>query len=519
MPVNFLRSSIKTGQLVATASAESVVEGDIIVSDIKPDIARVLWVDGVVSVNSNEVVQDRVMVEGAIDFDIVYVPEGENGMPQSIDGSISFSQYIDVPGAKPKMSCDLDVKLQYIDYALLNGRKLDIKAIVTIDANVIDELQLDVAAGVSDMENIEFQKRIMPLTTVVGSGSSQVLIRQGVELRDEKPSIKELIYYRVRPLIDSFNVLDNRVAVNGTLNLLAVYATDEQDNMIEYVEDEMGFEHTIDVPGAYVGLDCLPKAMVTEVSAEVKENPLGERRLINIEAMVELKASLFEKEQIEFINDIYGVGTAISAEVKEIRPMEYIGSSRIQIPFKDVVNIVAGPEIDKVYAIKGDAVVSEYSAGNGNINVEGTIRVEGMYSAAYSQQLIHGFAQEIPFKAAIPMDGADENCIVKFSALVRNISCSLVSSDAVDVKGEVLLNAVAWRSAAEKVVLSADISEQPVERPTGIIIYFVQPGDTLWSIAKRYSTTTARLKKINGLDDEASISAGMKLLIYNNIVV
>ncbi|MDI3509020.1 MAG: hypothetical protein PWP48_1078 [Clostridiales bacterium] len=519
MPLEFLRSTIKTGQLIAKASTESVVEGDIIVSDMRPDIARVLWIDGTVNISSSEVIQDKVMIEGAIDFNIIYVPEGEDGLPQNMEGSISFNQYMDVPGAKPKASCDLDVKLQYIDHALLNSRKLDVKAIVAIDANIIDEIQLDIASDVNGLSDIEVQRQGISLTKVVGSGSSQVLLRQGVELPDDKPSIKELIYYKIKPLISDFTVLDNRVNINGILHIFALYVTEEQYDLIENIEDDIEFEHTIDVPGANVGLDCLPKAEVSDISVDIKENPLGEMRIINLETMLDLKVSLFEKDELEFISDMYAVAAALKAETKEMKPMEYLGSVRSEASFKGIAEISAGPEIDKIYAVKGDALISECSVEDDNINLEGFVRIEGLYSAAYSQQLVHSFIQEIPLKASMTMDGVKSDSVIKLDTLVKDIAYSLVSADSVEINGHIVLDAAIWGSAPVKVIVDAQVSEEPPEKPTGIIIYFVQPGDTLWSVAKRYRTTIERLRALNELDDEADVATGSKLIIYNNIAV
>jgi LysM repeat protein len=45
------------------------------------------------------------------------------------------------------------------------------------------------------------------------------------------------------------------------------------------------------------------------------------------------------------------------------------------------------------------------------------------------------------------------------------------------------------------------------------VIYFVQNGDTLWDIAKRYSVKCDEIMEFNKLDEESRINTGMRLFI------
>ena len=50
-------------------------------------------------------------------------------------------------------------------------------------------------------------------------------------------------------------------------------------------------------------------------------------------------------------------------------------------------------------------------------------------------------------------------------------------------------------------------------KKASIIIYIVQSGDTLWKIAKKYSTTVAELVTMNNIDNPDVIIEGEKLII------
>ena len=51
------------------------------------------------------------------------------------------------------------------------------------------------------------------------------------------------------------------------------------------------------------------------------------------------------------------------------------------------------------------------------------------------------------------------------------------------------------------------------EKDSGIIIYYVQPGDTLWQIAKRYCVALDDIVRFNNIQDKDVIGEGERLII------
>ena len=55
-------------------------------------------------------------------------------------------------------------------------------------------------------------------------------------------------------------------------------------------------------------------------------------------------------------------------------------------------------------------------------------------------------------------------------------------------------------------------SAETYKKRPGMVIHFVQPGETLWKLAKDYRTTTEEIKKSNELTAE-EVLPGQKLLL------
>ena len=75
-----------------------------------------------------------------------------------------------------------------------------------------------------------------------------------------------------------------------------------------------------------------------------------------------------------------------------------------------------------------------------------------------------------------------------------------------------MINAAAFRKNTVNVI--SDISEEDFEEGSSpsIVLYFIQRGDTLWDIAKRYHTKEEYIRKLNNIEGD-NLTEGMQILI------
>lgn len=62
------------------------------------------------------------------------------------------------------------------------------------------------------------------------------------------------------------------------------------------------------------------------------------------------------------------------------------------------------------------------------------------------------------------------------------------------------------------VLAACATTPEPIS-PTGLRVYVVRRGDTLWSISQRHGTTVAAVSRVNRLRDPSQIAVGQRLLI------
>ena len=109
MEVTLSKESINTAEVLCTKYNQTLVESDIIVPDVKPDIAKILDVNGTVSMTQKNIQQDKAYIQGTVKITVLYLPDGDVvGRVKSLTATQDFNHTIDDsrcchrPGGRPR---------------------------------------------------------------------------------------------------------------------------------------------------------------------------------------------------------------------------------------------------------------------------------------------------------------------------------------------------------------------------------------------------------------------------------
>jgi len=67
-------------------------------------------------------------------------------------------------------------------------------------------------------------------------------------------------------------------------------------------------------------------------------------------------------------------------------------------------------------------------------------------------------------------------------------------------------------------VQEQELDYRKLQELPGIVGYIVQPGDTLWEIARTYYTTPEKIRRMNGMERE-EVQPGDRLLVVKELMV
>jgi LysM repeat protein len=517
MSLELVKEAVRLNQPIGEDSTQTIVENDIIVPDIKPDIVRILLLDGDAFINSAEAASDKLMIDGTVRYKILYVSDDPEQPVKSINTSSVFRHSMDIPNTRQGMQCRAKCDIEHMEYEILNSRKVNIKAIVSLEGIVTTQLEQYVARDFEGIEDVQVLKNNISVNSYIGDSSSDCPVKETLELPAGKPSIKEILRNDVKVTGKDFKLAENKIVVKGELNVSTLYIGDDETHSIQYMEHEIPFSQFIDLPGVDENSFCNVDFDIRDLSFEPVEDADGELRQLQSEANLNIYAECFEKKDIDLIEDAYSPSFRMSLEKEQLKMEELVAENKNQVTLKEIVDIdMDSPDIQEIFNVLGKLSLSGTEVSNDRIILEGVVACNILYLANNEEQPVFCTDREIPFKQTLDVKGVKPGMGLDIEMDIESYSYSMVSTKEVEVRFVIgLLSRV---SNQVTIPVIAKVVEQPpddkrqIPQPS-IIIYFTQPGDTLWKVAKKYSTTMDEIKRGNEFANGDILPPGEQILI------
>jgi len=511
MPIEIKKTVAQINRRIAGCQPQVLVECDVIVPDAKPDVLKVIQVDATAVIVQKDVQQGRVVINGRIDFKILYVPESAKGL-KGITYSTAFTHVEEVKEATPSIDASITADVEHIEFSMLNSRKIGIKGVVGMEMELSDKLNVET---VSDIEGDNVQSKgisINAFNTIVDK-EVEVLLTEQLVVPSGKPPIGAILKTDVAIRNRDVKVISNKIVVKGEIAICTLYTPEGEDG-VTYMEHEMPFTEILDAEG-------ISDELYSEISFDVKGSYFrevpdsdGDMRAVNAEVRLGVAIKAGEMVSINSLADAYGTDTDLGITREKLEIQEIVDTLKLQFTCKEALSTPSDiPNIVQVYNVIAKPYITSETVSGGKVNVAGVIDAYVLYLSDREDSPVYSFMQELPFAQSVDCNMADDDSLVNAHAEVSHISYSLNAAGGVDVRVIASCNVKVTRVVEAEVVV--DVTENPLTcgKIPSIVIYFVQSGDSMWEIAKRYRTRVADIEAVNSLSSEYRLETGMQLLI------
>ncbi len=507
--MELIKENIKVNDVVVNASTQKTIDGDIIVPDSKPDILKILQVDAVSCITEKEVYEGGLSIKGRVDLKILYIPDSETECIKSILTSFDFEEDISNKKIEESDFAVINSSVERAEFSLTNSRKLKIKTLVEFDYEIIRIKTLEPAVDTD--EDIEIKRRTVTLRNSLGVDEFSFMIRDRLVIPSGQASVNEILKadYSIKDI--EYTTITGRIMAKGTVSVCILYT--DNSGKIEFCEGELPFAEIWDMEDINENAECEIEYRLEEGSLDVEEDSDGDLReiMISMNAAAQIKA--WESIEVDMIEDCYAAYCKTSSESETISIEEIIARPSAQNTIREIIEISSSaPAVANVYNAVTKPYITKVGFERGKLICEGRLEVCVLYVSESSENPVYSIKKNIPFSYSLDCDICGSDAVPKLKAEVKHTGYNLNAAGEVEIRCILSISANVTRQREIRMITSVDAETDAEPDENKIIIYFVQPDDDLWSIAKKYCVPCKSIREFNDMQDDC-LKPGMRLLI------
>ncbi|MCL2859311.1 MAG: DUF3794 domain-containing protein [Oscillospiraceae bacterium] len=504
MILNTKKETICVNKIIGQKVENVVVEGDIIVPDIKPDILSTISNNGNVCVYKKEVMNGEVKIDGGINIYVMYLSDDQNNTIRSLNTVLDFTKTIAFDDCKANMNIDDNINIKSIECKILNGRKISMKVILDVSIKIYSNETIDIVNEIENIPNVEKLEEILELNSLVGTGETRVLAKDTIMI-DSIDNLAEILKTNISIGNIETKISYNKVLAKSEANIKLLYLTD--DNRINVVTNNIPIMGFIDMQNVNDSNICNTKYKLKNLI--VKPNSVDEHSIF-VEIELELSCFVYEKKTVRLIQDLYCPEEILNFTNKTIETRSYVNTIRDVINLSEMADL-EGLNEGKVYDVDISPLIESTKVKNGKINYSGEIVIS--YTYARSETIGIGTREiRAPFEHTIDLNNS-EISVVETNVEVQDDATIVNPNNKVETRLNLAFNVETYKNEKMNVIDEITLDENKKANQYSVVIYFVKPNDTLWNIAKELSSTVDDIIRLNGIENPDKINIGMPLFV------
>ena len=506
MDIRLLKEQIQLEQPAGAGQSQAVVEGEITLPGGLREETRVLSVDAMAAVDSAECGQDRLTAAGRVVFHALYT-QGDPDQVHAMEATADFTHLMDLPGALPRSRCQVQVQVEHAEGSAHNGR-LSLRAVVRLCARACSLQPTEALTGLSGVKGLEMRTQELDMKRTVASGSGDTLLREEFEL-PAALQISDTLYATARAQVEDVTGGQGRIGLSGNVYIEAVHASDMPGKPVVVTRHTLPFEHTLDLAGE--GGDTLEgRVQVKDVAVISQEAGEGERTM-RAEVLLGLRGWSDRREKATVLSDAYTTcGDDLRLTTREVVCRTEDHEQQAAESGKTLMMLPEGaPPVRSVLCAMAKPVLTGREQLGGRLMVEGMLEATLLYMTDGSPAPVAVF-QEEPFRAAFAAEAEEGDLL---TLCMADVDAGAITSDRVELRYVLHLTVSGVRSKRVRVVTDAQCIAAPAPDES-IVLCFVQPGESMWDIARRYRVPMKSLREMNP-EVGGEPKTGQGLVVWN----
>lgn len=518
--IDVIKESVRYEQLLKEDSTKHILKGEYLLRDSQyPDMKEVLGVEAKSIITGKEVLGDKVMVEGEVEYVVFYVSKDEENIEMeaneihAVTFNDKFANYLDINNDEHNVICNVECDVEHIEVSWMNERKVSISGVLLLKWEVYKDDEFEYVKDIEGKEDVQIQKLNEEISVLKGEKEVELLGKAMLKASMDKKEIGEIIKTSFIIHKKEVKSVEGKIYIGCYCKISVLYKAKDA-NELYVLEDDIYLSKEEEIVTASSGSITDMNLKVDNKHYAINLDDVGENRIIDIELVIKGKVKLYCKESIEVVKDSYSPTLNIEIE-KDNKNLSLVHSVlNTEIVVKDNIEIENNDNrIDEIVLSTGQVLIKDKTIEDEKVKIDGEVKTYIIYKFA-GEGNRYGFLKgENPFSTTVDVRGLKKDMDVIIKNSLESIDTN-IEVNSISIKSTINLCIKIYEKINKEFIKDIIEGEEEVkEKDASIIIYSVEKGDTLWKLAKKYNTTVAEIERLNDIENPNEINIGEMLMI------
>ena len=485
MALELTRQDFEVENLVGARTSQVLLRAETLVPGAGREAIEPLMCDATLFIDSADLQQDRIVLDGAAACQAVYRQGGETTL-RALTAQAALNHVLEIPGAEPGMFSRVWGTVDHVDARYENGHMIFLVS-ATLHAQALRLRQVGGIRAVTGAPGLETAYRKLESVKLAAESSEMALLRDGVSLPEALDARATLMDWAVAEVEEAAPDLGG-VRVKGRVLVETLVSSGAANRPAAVVRVPMALDQLVELPEWLTG-SVAAEADVRSVRSQIAMAPDGGGTTLTCEVELRVRVLANTTDGTEVLTDIYATkGRALEVQTEDIRLCDAVDRAQVTEGVRGTVLIEEGaPRVGTVIAAQARPVVSQWQGVGDAGRVEGVLEVSVLYVPATGEPPASAQA-ELPFSVDVPV-ALDETSLLAVRAL--SVEAGALMGDRLDLRAQLSVRCETRRRRLERSVTDVEEGE-PLARRPGIVIVWPEAGEDAWSIGRRYAIPAAR---------------------------
>lgn len=253
-----------------------------------------------VTIDKREVIHDKVIVEGVLTIQIIYVADWPTQPVHHAHIEIPFTEFVEVPGARPGDLVTVQVQIEDVHARVKDECGIAVTAVLQLRAKVMQQIKKQLVVQIDEdiLACLLGADAIRPVTLFLDQilneeDQVQITLLEVVNIPKQKPDAQKVLEAFVTDVeVTETEIIADKVIVRGLVTIKVTYVADRPDQPVHAFEVQIPFTAFIEVPGVEPGAD-----VNVLVEAEFVSVNLDHARAVSISLVLKVTARVTDIDQ------------------------------------------------------------------------------------------------------------------------------------------------------------------------------------------------------------------------------